>query len=99
MFTDPIRLAVLYSDEAILTYVFKLGKNEYPEIVRVAVDLDGNKPRLRNMCRVASVHDIEVVKVNLLEALDMPLQLDDEKDRRPVHDPDAYWKYSLPGDT
>jgi hypothetical protein len=100
MFTDPIRLAVLYSTYADLTYVFKLQENEHPEIIRITVDVgDARKPRLRNMCRVASVHDIEAIKVNLLEALDMPLQLDDEKDRRPVHDPDAYWKYSLPGDT
>jgi hypothetical protein len=99
MFTDPVRLAVFYSNEANLTYVFKLGhENEYPEIVRVTVDLDGNKPRLRNMCRVTDIHDIEAVKANLLESLDMPLELGEEA-KKPVHDPDAYWKYSLPGDT
>jgi hypothetical protein len=99
MFTDPIRLATLYPKDAELVYVFKMLEDEYPEIIRVVVDNDGGKPRLRSVCRVTNVHDIEAVKANLLEALDMPLQLDDEKDRRPVHDPDAYWKYSLPGDT
>jgi hypothetical protein len=98
MFTDPVRLAVLYSNEADLTYVFKLTEGEYLEVIRVIVDVDGNKPRLRSICRVANDHDIEAVKVNLLEALDMPLQLDEEV-KRPPHDPDAYWKYSLPGDT
>jgi hypothetical protein len=76
MFTDPIRLAVLHSNEAILIYVFKLLDGEYPEVVRITVDVE-NKPRLRSVCRVTNVHDIEAVKVNLLEALDMPLQLGD----------------------
>jgi len=73
MFTDPIRLAVLYPNEAVLTYVFKLLDGEYPEVVRITVDVS-SKPRLRNMCRATDVHDIEAVKVNLLEALDMPLE-------------------------
>jgi hypothetical protein len=77
MFTDPVRLAVLYSTYADLTYAFKLQENEYPEIIRITVDIgDTGKPRLRNICRVTSVHDIEAIKVNLLESLDMPLQLE-----------------------
>jgi hypothetical protein len=78
MFTDPVRLAVLYSTYADLTYVFKLQENEHPEIIRITVDIgDTSKPRLRSICRVADIHDIEAVKVNLLESLDMPLQLED----------------------
>jgi len=97
MFTDPIRLAVRYNDALLsLTYVFKLVEGEYPEIVRVDVDVDNNKPRLRNICRVNDDNDIFAIKVNIMEALDMvPKDMEDEK---PVHDPDDYWKYSLPED-
>ena len=96
MFTDPIRLAVLYSNEAYLTYVFKMQEGEYPEIIRVVVGVDGNKPRFRSVCRVTSDHDVYVIKLSLLESLDMPLKLGEE-DSRPDHDPDTYWKYS-PGE-
>jgi DNA-binding Lrp family transcriptional regulator len=78
MFTDPVRLAVLYQKDAELVYVFKMLEGEYPEIIRITVDIgDTSKPRLRTICRVTSDHDIEAVKANLLEALDMPLQLGD----------------------
>jgi hypothetical protein len=72
MFTDPVRLAV-YPKDADLVYVFKLQEGEYPEIIRVFIDIENNKSRLRTICRVTSDHDIEAIKVNLLEALDMPL--------------------------
>jgi len=96
MFTDPIRLAVLYQKDAELVYVFKMLEGEYPEIIRVVVDVDGSKPRLRSVCRVTSDHDVFVIKTHLLDSLDMPLQV--EENSRPVHDPDTYWKYSLPED-
>jgi hypothetical protein len=72
MFADPIRLAVLYPGEVALTYVFKLQDGEYPEIIRILINI-GDRPRLRSICRVTNVHDVEAIKVNLLESLDMPL--------------------------
>jgi hypothetical protein len=94
MFTDVPRLAVLFPHSADLVYVFKLTEGEYPEIIRVTVDIDG-KPRLRSVCRVTDDHDIFVIKMYLMESLDMPLQIEEDE---PVHDPDDYWKYSLPED-
>jgi len=74
MFTDPVRLAVLYANCADLTYIFRL-ENDVAEIVRVTVDLDGgNKPRLRSVCRATDTHGIEAIRASLLEALDMPLK-------------------------
>jgi len=79
MFTDPIRLAVLYPNEVYLTFVFKLQENEYPEVIRVVVDVDENsKLRFRSICKVADHDDLFYVKASLLDALDMPLHIEDE---------------------
>jgi DNA-binding Lrp family transcriptional regulator len=77
MFTDPVRLAVLYQKDAELVYVFKMLEGEYPEIIRVVVDVDGSKPRLRSVCRVTSDHDVFVIKTHLLDSLDMPLHIEE----------------------
>jgi NADH:ubiquinone oxidoreductase subunit C len=76
MFTDVPRLATLFPHSADLVYVFKLTEGEYPEIIRVVVDVDNNKPRLRSVCRVTDDHDIFVIKMYLMETLDMPLQIE-----------------------
>jgi hypothetical protein len=72
MFTDPVRLAVLFSSSADLIYVFKLQDGEYPEIIRIIVDING-KPRLRSMCKVVNEHDVYAIVQNILDALEMPL--------------------------
>ena len=77
MFTDPIRLAVL-SNEADLIYVFNLQENEYPEVIRVVVDVDENKLRFRSICKATDNDDVFHIKASLLDALDMPLHIEDE---------------------
>ena len=79
MFTDPVRLATLYPDEADLTYVFNLQENEYPEVIRVVVDVDENSKRFRSICKATDYDDISLIKVSLLDVLDMPLHIDEEK--------------------
>jgi hypothetical protein len=52
---------------------------EYSEIIRIIVDVDeNNKPRFRSVCRVANDSDLFYIKASLLDALDMPLHIEDE---------------------